>query len=188
MMPHGLSRREVLLYSSAAALMHAGDAHKHAGGSSASEVRKLQFFTEEDAADVEAVASLIIPSDETPGAREAGVIHFIDAGLATFDRDKQSIYREGLEQIRREVASLAPGRRHVADLDREQQLQLMKRIAGSEYFGVIRTHTVMGFMGSPARGGNKDETGWKLIGFEDKFTFQPPFGYYDSEAHGGDPG
>jgi hypothetical protein len=21
--------------------------------------------------------------------------------------------------------------------------------------------------------------GWKLIGFEDSFAFQPPFGYYD---------
>jgi hypothetical protein len=30
-------------------------------------------------------------------------------------------------------------------------------------------------------GGNRDEVGWKLIGFEDKFHFEPPFGYYDKQ-------
>jgi hypothetical protein len=37
----------------------------------------------------------------------------------------------------------------------------------------------MGFFGNPSYGGNRDLVGWKLIGFEDRFQFEPPFGYYD---------
>ena len=35
-------------------------------------------FTDADAAVVDAIAALIIPTDDTPGAREAGVVQFID--------------------------------------------------------------------------------------------------------------
>jgi hypothetical protein len=37
---------------------------------------KLEFLTPAQAADVEAIASLIIPTTDTPGAREAGVVYF----------------------------------------------------------------------------------------------------------------
>jgi hypothetical protein len=29
--------------------------------------------------------------------------------------------------------------------------------------------------------------GWKLIGFEDEFSFEPPFGYYDRPENIGEP-
>jgi hypothetical protein len=38
----------------------------------------------------------------------------------------------------------------------------------------------MGFLGHPSHGGNRDLAGWKLIGFEDRAAFEPPFGYYDA--------
>jgi gluconate 2-dehydrogenase gamma chain len=159
----------------------AGPQHGHASAADAHDSKELRYLTQNDAADIESIAALIIPTDETPGAREAGVIHFIDTALATFDQEKQTIYRAGLEQIRKEVATIDSKMQRVADLTPEQQMQLMTRIADSEFFGVIRTHTVMGFLGMQSRGGNKDNAGWKLIGFEDKFVFEPPFGYYDSE-------
>ena len=49
-------------------------------------------------------------------------------------------------------------------------------------FGILRSYAVVGFLCDPADGGNKDTVGWKLIGFEDKFYYQPPFGYYDAHA------
>lgn len=49
-------------------------------------------------------------------------------------------------------------------------------------FGLLRTFTLIGFLSDPADGGNRDKVGWKLIGFEDKFYYQPPFGYYDAQA------
>jgi hypothetical protein len=43
--------------------------------------RKLRYFAAAEAERVTALASVIIPSDEGPGAREAGVVYFIDALL-----------------------------------------------------------------------------------------------------------
>ena len=45
---------------------------------------KFSFLTPAEVADVEAIAAQIIPTDDTPGAREAGVVYFIDRALATF--------------------------------------------------------------------------------------------------------
>ena len=42
------------------------------------------FLSKAEFADVEAIAAQIIPTDATPGAREAGVALFIDRALATF--------------------------------------------------------------------------------------------------------
>src|SRR3982751_1787110 len=154
-----LSRRELLLYSSAATLPWAGGARSavasppHPHESAPPHSGKLQFFKEEDAADVESIAALILPTDETPGAREAGVIHFIDRALVTFDREKQTIYRAGLAEVRQHIQRLTPGLHHVAQLSPEQQVHLMEAIVPSEFFGVVRTHTLMGFFGNPSYGG-----------------------------------
>ena len=48
------------------------------------EDQKWEFFTAAEAKEVEALASCIIPNDGTPGAREAGVVYFIDRALVTF--------------------------------------------------------------------------------------------------------
>src|SRR5574342_163674 len=50
---------------------------------------KYAFFTPEQAAEVEAMAAQIIPTDSTPGAREARVINFIDRALVTFEGDSR---------------------------------------------------------------------------------------------------
>ena len=39
---------------------------------------KFKTLAEEDAVELEAIAARIIPTTDTPGAREAGVIYFID--------------------------------------------------------------------------------------------------------------
>src|SRR5207245_1348521 len=36
---------------------------------------KFEFFTPEEAAEVEAITARIVPTDDTPGAREAGVVY-----------------------------------------------------------------------------------------------------------------
>ncbi|MBV9087485.1 MAG: gluconate 2-dehydrogenase subunit 3 family protein, partial [Acidobacteriaceae bacterium] len=51
----------------------------------------------------------------------------------------------------------------------------------TDFFETVRIHTVLGFLSNPEHGGNHDKLGWKLIGFEDTFVYEPPFGYYDAE-------
>ena len=47
-------------------------------------VPKFDFFTPEQATEIDSIAARIIPTDETPGARDAGVVYFIDRALTTF--------------------------------------------------------------------------------------------------------
>jgi gluconate 2-dehydrogenase gamma chain len=143
---------------------------------------KLEFFTPEQAAEVEAISSRIIPTDDTPGAREAGVVYFIDRALMTFDKEQQPLYIKGLKQIDARCRMMGFGKASFASLKPEQQDKLLKRIEKGKFFQAVRTHTVMGFLCDPSRGGNRDQTGWKVLGFEDQFYYKPPFGYYDAEA------
>ena len=158
----------------------AAQKHAHTAANS-SAPPPLAFFKPEQAAEIEAMAAQIIPTDDTPGAREAGVIHFIDRALATFDRDKQSAYNAGLEQVTAKVKEMFPAAARLSQLQPEQQVAVLSAIEKSEFFETVRTHTLIGMFANPSYGGNRDQAGWKLIGFEDAMAFQPPFGYYDRE-------
>lgn len=142
---------------------------------------KLEFFTAEQANEVEAVAAQIIPTDDTPGAREARVIFFIDRALTTFDKDKQPQYLKGLKELQAKQKKLFPSAAKFSHLNSEQQIMLLKKIEKTGFFNMVRTHTVMGFLCDPQYGGNYNQVGWKLIGFQDQFNFKAPFGYYDRE-------
>jgi gluconate 2-dehydrogenase gamma chain len=142
---------------------------------------KFEFLTPEQVTEVEAVAAQIIPTDDTPGAREARVIYFIDRALTTFDKDKQSQYVKGLKELQSKQKKMFKNSAKFSSLNSEQQIKVLKAIEKSEFFEMVRVHTIMGFFADPSYGGNYDKVGWKLIGFKDDFYFKPPFGYYDRE-------
>src|SRR5258705_10096259 len=75
-------------------------AQEHAHQAAQSETpSSFQFLAPEDAAEVEAIAAQIVPTDDTPGAREARVIYFIDRALATFAAGDRAAFIEGLKQL-----------------------------------------------------------------------------------------
>jgi gluconate 2-dehydrogenase gamma chain len=159
------------------------EAQEHAKrAASSGHAAKFEFFSQEEATEVESVAAQIIPTDDTPGAREAGAVYFIDRALTTFDRDQQQAYTRGLEDLQAKTRELFPSATKFSGLSADQQIQVLKAIEKTPFFGQIRTHTITGFLANPEYGGNREEIGWKLIGFEDKFHYQAPFGYYDAEA------
>lgn len=158
----------------AAAAQHAHEAQQ------ADPPQKLTVLDAATARDVEALAALILPSDDGPGAREAGVIWFIDRALATFDENQRGLYRTGMAEVGRIRARMFPDSTNVAGLAGDQQKALIRAIESSEFFGLLRRHTVMGFLGHPKYGGNRDQVGWKHIGFESRTAFAHPFGYYDA--------
>jgi gluconate 2-dehydrogenase gamma chain len=132
-------------------------------------------------AEIYAITAQIIPSTDGPGAREAGVIYFIDRALATFDSDLRDAYRVGMAEIEQKRKAMFPSSASVATLSNEQQIGLIHAIESTEFFELLRTHTLYGFLGHPSYGGNRDRVGWELIGFEDRMAFEPPFGYYDAQ-------
>ncbi len=131
------------------------------------------------------MAAQIIPSDDAPGARETQVIYFIDRVLTTFDRDKQPAYTRGFKDLQRKTQELFPSADRFSSLTSAQQIQLLTDIEKTEFFELVRVHTIMGYLSRPEYGGNHNQDGWTLIGFEDEMTFEPPFGYYDAEYNKG---
>src|SRR5882724_5715518 len=160
-------------------------AQEHAQRAAQSSPAKFQFFSSHDAVEVEAIAAQVIPGDDTPGAREAHVIYFIDQILVTFDRDRQPAYTQGLKDLQHRTQELFSGANRFSSLPPTQQIQLLTAIEKTDFFALVRLHTIMGYLSRPEYGGNHDQAGWKLIGFVDQMTYEPPFGYYDSEYNKG---
>jgi gluconate 2-dehydrogenase gamma chain len=145
---------------------------------------KLAFLSASEAADVEAVAAQIIPTDDSPGAREAGAVYFIDRALSSFFSQLGGDYRSQLEAFQGAYRKRHPGAERFASLPSEQQIAYLKGIDQTPFFNTTRLLTLRGMFSLPSYGGNRDGVGWKLIGFEDAHVFQPPFGYYDRDYPG----
>ncbi len=163
---------------------------------------KFEFFAPEEAAEIEAITARIFPTDDTPGAREAGVVYFIDRSLATFGADDQKTYREGLPELQARVREMFPSVSKFSGLAAEQQDKVLHsfdessnatrrafraRPGAQNFFETLRQHTIAGFLIDPDYGGNHDGVGWKLIGREREHVFQAPFGYYDKYYPGWQP-
>ena len=133
----------------------------------------LLFFNSGDAAIVEAFAEQILPGEEgSPGARDAGVVYYIDRALAGFMRELQPLYRRGLRTLT-DLAIATFGAEFTA-LDDTRRRELVEHLDAAaadpddfagQFYRIVREHTVQGFFGDPAYGGNRDLVGWKLVGF-----------------------
>ncbi|UKD57032.1 gluconate 2-dehydrogenase subunit 3 family protein [Amycolatopsis sp. FU40] len=126
----------------------------------------LLFLNPEEATVLDALTEEILPGEEgSPGASEAGVVQYIDRSLAGFLRDLQPVYRAGLIALRELSGDLG-----FVGLDSEARRKIVAALAESpsfagRFFRIVREHTVQGFFGDPAYGGNRDLAGWKLVGF-----------------------
>src|SRR5271170_5310693 len=85
---------------------------------------KLTVFTAEQAMEVEAMADQIIPTDSTPGAREARCLYFIDRALSTFDKAKQPAYVQGLQDLQAKCHQLYPDAGKFSALTPPQQIKV----------------------------------------------------------------
>jgi len=143
------------------------------------EGRPFRVLSDPEAADLEAIAARILPSGDSPGAREAGVIYFIDVALADLEAESLDLVREGLTELRREIRN-DYGASSFVTLDEAQQIEALKAIQDTPFFGTVRYLTLAGMFSHPTYGGNRNEVGWDLIGFNQR-PAPPPFGYYDAE-------
>lgn len=114
---------------------------------------KPLFFSREEYATVARLTELIIPSDSSPGAREAGVSEFIDF-MAASDPSIQFQFRYGLTWLNTQATRLYAA--SFNDLNIDRQIEILKPLAyknhyrsgeeeGRAFFKLIRQYTVMGF-------------------------------------------
>jgi len=125
----------------------------------------------------EAIAARIIPTTDTPGAREAGVIHFFDQSFGTFNAPMLDVARGGLEKFQSGIEDA----RKFSDLSEEQQDAYLEANQETPFFGMMRFLTMCGFFGMSKYGADQDVS-YELIGMRSSAHVYPsPFGYYDAE-------
>jgi len=135
------------------------------------------FFSENEADLLIAICEQIIPRDDTPGATDAGVIHFIDRQLvSTLSRHQQN-YRVGLEAFRRTCQQVH--RLPFEKLTFDQQTATLRLLelgkvpkelwgepSPQAFFKLVLNHTRQGFYGSPRHGGNRNYVSFKILGVD----------------------
>jgi gluconate 2-dehydrogenase gamma chain len=137
---------------------------------------KLSVLSRAEASEIRALAAIILPETDTPGAEQAGVIYFIDAALAGYDHPQLELYRTGLSEMRALSRRMFPSSPNLAELPIPARTTLLRAVEKSEFFQKLRTHTVLGYFGNP-------KFGWKLVGRDPAMHFEPPFGFYDAEVN-----
>jgi gluconate 2-dehydrogenase gamma chain len=158
------------------------EAHAHAAATDSAPPTYVTFAPG-DARDVDAIAGQIVPTDDTPGAREVGTVLFIDRSLHTWAAAAAAEFRSGLRDFQSRFAARHAGLAF-ADADGATQIGFLEAVDQTPFFGTMWFMTLLGMFSLPEYGGNRDGAGWRLIGFEDKHAFTPPFGYYDRDYAG----
>jgi len=136
-----------------------------------------RVLTPEEARLVEAVTEQIIPSDRDPGAREAGVVFFIDRQLDGPYRRFAEAYHTGLACLAKTCQVMFG--KHFEELNWSDQTRVLKAMesnkapkdlwntpTSAEFFNLIRDHSMQGFYGSPRHGGNRNYVSYKMLGLE----------------------
>lgn len=123
---------------------------------------------------LEAATARILPSDDGPGAREAGVVAFIDAQLATPVLRPIAGALEKTAELLDRWAQMKHGV-PFAGLGTAVQDQILEQLARGtlpvkgfpqkEAFRALHTLTLEGFLSDPIHGGNAGMVGWKAIDF-----------------------
>lgn len=147
----------------------------------------LETFTQQEGLDFEAFSALIIPTDDTPGAREAGTVFFADRALGSFFEFMLPGVRPGLADLAERARAVDPSAEGFASLIEDEQLEIMRSVEQEApgFFGTARFLVVLGFASHPSYGGNRLQAGWRVMGFEPSFIHEPPFGAYDRPVHEG---
>jgi len=161
----GLERREVLrMLALASAVSVAPGFHRwtfafdhhrpaHVPAPARAESYTPRFFTADEYRLVALLAALIIPTDDTPGATEAGVAEFIDT-MVSLDAPLQSRFRGGLAWL--DASTRLRHGRPFGGLAPDQQIAALEPLAyaakhrdgeeeGRHFFALMREYTVMGF-------------------------------------------
>ncbi len=147
------------------------------------------FFNDDDGATVAAFAERLMPGTTgMPGARDAGVLNYIDLALSGAYADQQHFYRRGLASLDaycRKTHNVAFVRLTPAQQDQVIAALEQGKDTGftwpsaQAFFNTVRMHTMEGMFADPIYGGNKDFAGWRLISFPGG---QPAFSLEDMHS------
>ena len=123
-----------------------------------------------------AVVDCLVPSDDFPGAYDAGVCDYLERLLQTDLADQAEFFRLGFEAI--EAEALACYEKPFAKLSSSDQISTLAAIESgavktswpispSRFFEMLVCTTAEGYYCEPQQGGNRNATSWAMTGFEE---------------------
>jgi gluconate 2-dehydrogenase alpha chain len=112
-------------------------------------------------------------NEDGPGAREIGVVTYLDRSLAGANREHLPVYRIGLALL--DAASQTRFGMRFASARGPAQDELIGHLERGEipgwiipdqesFFALVRSHLQEGLFSDPAYGGNRDKLGWRFLG------------------------
>lgn len=135
-----------------------------------------RVLTEHQVKVLEAIAEQIIPTDQDPGARDAGAVNYIDRVLSGEQQKRLPLYIAGIQGI--DETSRALFGQAFLELAFDQQTEVLKvleagtatgenwtKVSSAKFFSTVWNHVLEGFYGPPDHGGNKDYVSWKMVGY-----------------------
>jgi gluconate 2-dehydrogenase gamma chain len=140
-------------------------------------ISRWRFLNEEEITLLDAVVEQLIPTDDFPGGRWANVSNFIDKQLDTYYRKHQTVYREGLVALQETVIRMKG--KKFEELSYADQTAILEKMEAGEFtedywknhpaanfFDMVRQHSLQGYYGSPAHGGNRDYVSYRMMGLD----------------------
>jgi gluconate 2-dehydrogenase gamma chain len=165
--------------SSAAGATPAADAVEAAQAATGPAARAaLENLTATEGDLLDAIVARLIPADALgPGAREAGVLRYIDRALGGALANSRDAYRSGLAAVDR-YCRMSRGKAF-AELPANDQDSVLIDVekgaatssgagfagSSSQFFNMVLSHTKQGMFGDPYYGGNANFAGWDLLGY-----------------------
>ncbi len=130
---------------------------------------------------LDALVSRILPSDDGPGAREAGVVAFIDRQLSS---PPLAVLAPVVVELAKRIdlhAEKVHGRAY-ADLPHADQDAILTKLSRAELslslperplYEALHSLTLEGFLSDPNHGGNLEQVGWKYVRFAEPVLREP---------------
>jgi gluconate 2-dehydrogenase gamma chain len=121
-----------------------------------------------------AISESILPSDEGPGAAEAGVTAYVEGALQSLSPQKLRGIASGLDLV--ECLSNQRHGKSFADCvpeEREDVLKHLQRVPHRlthSFLATLVDLTLEAFFCDPSYGGNRNRAGWLYIGYEPRRT------------------
>ena len=140
-------------------------------------ISKWRYLNEEEISLLDSIVEQIIPTDDFPGGKWANVSNFIDKQLISYYSKHQLIYREGLAAIEKTVIQIKgkkfeeiPFAEQTAILEKMEKGEFpgdyWKYHSPSDFFDLLRQHSLQGFYGSPVHGGNRAYISYHMLGLD----------------------
>jgi gluconate 2-dehydrogenase gamma chain len=140
----------------------------------------MRELTEKQIQALNAICDRLVPMDASgPGALEAGAATYIELALESDYLSLLPLYQRGFRALD-DRARECHGH-EFARLDGRDQDSLLRELEhepieseGRVFFETVRSHVIEGMFGDPLWGGNRDYSGWRLIGYRrPRLTWTP---------------